>query len=172
MRNSPSLPVTATHFPLELLLFRATENTSPWPLSSECEKYISGIPFVSINFQNKMGYFWGIQKYPKFVVSILRSFMCSGSRFSRLRSSSCCHLRLQRILFRILQIVDFQIYIQVLPIQVIAMQELHTLDGTQRLILEIRIDLVTEKILSPLYQQPDPEGSNVLNACRSAPATL
>lgn len=119
-----------------------------------------------------MGYFWGIQKYPKIVLSILRSFMRSGSRFSRLRSSSCCHLRLQRILFRVFQIIDLKVDIQTLPMQVIAMQELHTLDGTQRLILEIRIGLVAEKILSPLYQQPDPEGANILNACRSAPATL
>ncbi len=52
------------------------------------------------------------------------------------------------------------------------MEQLYILDGSQRLVLEVRIFLVVQEILLILDQEPDPEGGHVLNACRNVFATL
>jgi hypothetical protein len=71
-----------------------------------------------------------------------------------------------------LQVVDFQIDIQFGPVQMIAVQQLNVLDGAEDLVTEVGVILLTEKVLFGLYEEPDPEGRNILNAYGNSSATL
>lgn len=77
------------------------------------------------------------------------------------------HCGSERILFRVFKIVDFQVHVQLGPIQMVGVKQLNGLYGAQRLVFEVRVIFVAEKVFFPVRKEPYPEGGDVLHAYRN-----
>ena len=81
-------------------------------------------------------------------------------------------LILKWVLFRMLEIVNFQIDIELGPVQMIAVKQLDILYRAEHLLAEIRIVLIAEKVLLAFHKKPDTERRDVLNAYGNGLATF
>jgi len=94
---------------------------------------------------------------------------CPAAGFASL---TCRCPVLERVLFGVFEIVNFQVNVQLGPVQMIAVKQLDILYRAEHLLPEVRIVLVAEKILFTLHKEPDAERRYVLNAHGNGLATL